>query len=142
MDTLPPWPARRSAGATPQGYGGSGFVRDGLSRVASGRPQGADMTRRASRAVRFGAADPDAPVRWALERARAGDPNAVRYLFVRFADQVHAELVRRGLDADDAAESAVRAFTDLGTGIGCFRGEPASLPGWVAARADRLSDAA
>src|SRR6266446_9511647 len=70
-------------------------------------------------------------VQRAVARAKAGDRDAIRYLYVRYADSVYG-YVRSILDDDYEAEDVTQhVFLKLMTSIGKY--EPRGVPflGWI-----------
>jgi RNA polymerase sigma-70 factor (ECF subfamily) len=78
-----------------------------------------------------GNSSPDRLVREAVERARAGDRNALDFLYVRFADDVREEARRILGDCQAAEELTQSVFARLRTPLQWYEGAEAPFETWM-----------
>jgi hypothetical protein len=67
----------------------------------------------------------------AVERARLGQADAIRYLWARYGDALCEELERRGAQREHARALALTAFCDLPQSLAAFRRPDISFLEWI-----------
>jgi len=80
--------------------------------------------------------DTDPRIASAIASAKAGDSSAVHYLYVRYADEVHAYVQSILQDRSDAERVVQRIFAELPTTIAHYDATTGSFTGWLRTVAD------
>jgi RNA polymerase sigma-70 factor (ECF subfamily) len=73
----------------------------------------------------------DAHLRWALEKARAGDPEGVRALYVRYRGLVRSVALSVLQDSEEAEDVLQTVFERLMTRANRYRPEGGSFEAWL-----------
>ena len=96
---------------------------------AKGRP--ADLARAAEARRTSGAPRRDDTVAGAVERAKEGDPDAIRYLFVRFSADVYAHARNIVRDEHEAEDLTQQVFAKLITVISKYEQRDVPFSAWI-----------
>jgi RNA polymerase sigma-70 factor, ECF subfamily len=73
----------------------------------------------------------DAHLRWALDRARGGDPEGVRILYLRYRGLVRAAALGVLHDSEEAEDVLQTVFERLMTRLDRYRAEGGSFEAWL-----------